>query len=379
MLTHGWRRYNWDDMLVQKTPKINYPGDNYLSAYGQISKEVMEKITAEENVNLIVKTKDSTNNFYALTPDNDGLLKQNGLIFYDTARILFSFNKNKLWNRQMAFSTSNYTYSQSRLINNYRDYFMRDAAGYVKSNSSASLFNYYNTNKANQPFNKEKTLEGVVVKSGGWHNWKNDPMYKMDEKYTSGLFRGGATSEAYDILHDEMADASRDVYTYLKYRSGILSRDDKTIPPLYFIDEHMADFSEVELLWMTNIAYIKIIYPYFGTRNEGGKLGVAISIYTKKGDDLIDRRPKDTDLQQVKIMGYSPIKEFYSPDYSQNNTGLGTDARTTLLWLPYIVTDAANRKVPITFYNNDLSKRLRIVLEGINDEGKMIHIEKVVD
>ncbi|MEP7254153.1 MAG: hypothetical protein ABI666_00185 [Ferruginibacter sp.] len=377
MLTHGWRRYNWDNMLVLKTPVIYYPADNYLSAYGQISKEVMAKITAEENVNLIVKTKDSTNNFYALTPDNNGLLKQNGLIFYDTARVLFSFNKNKIWNRQMAFSTSNYTYHQPQLINNYRDYFIRDTAGYVKFSSTASLFNYYNTNKANQPFNKEKTLQGVIVKSSKY-NWKNDPVYKMDEKYTSGSFRGGATSEAFDVMHDETADDSRDVLTYIKYRSNTLLRGRGT-GTLYFIDEHFADISEVEMLWMTNIAYIKIIYPYFSTRNEGGNLGVAISIYTKKGDDAIDRRPKDTDLQQVKIMGYSPIKEFYSPDYSQSNTNMGTDARTTLLWLPYIITDAANRKIPIPFYNNDLTKRMRIVLEGINEEGKMIHIEKIIE
>jgi hypothetical protein len=395
MLTHGWRRYNWDDMLVAKMPKTNYPADNYLSAYGQISKEVMEKMTAEENVNLIVKTKDSANNFYAIRPDSNGLLKQSGLIFYDTARILFSFNKNKLWNRQMAFSTSNYTYSQSRLINNYRDYFMRDAAGYVKSNSSASLFNYYNTNKANQPFNKEKILEGVVVKNGGWHNWKNDPMYKMDEKYTSGLFRAGATSEAFDVLHDEMAEAKMDIYNYIGYQSRIVGVDNTgggkklklglgpatgpSIPPLIFINEHLVDASELESLLITDVAYIKIIKPYFGTRDASGDLGVAVSIYLKKGDDLIDRRPKLTDIKMVQLPGYSPIKEFYSPDYSQNNTGLGTDARTTLLWLPYIVTDAANRKMPISFYNNDLTKRIRIVLEGINEEGKMIHIEKIIE
>lgn len=376
MLTHGWRRYNWDDMLVLKTPKINYAADNFLSAHGQITKEVMEQMTAEENVNLIVKTKDSTNNFYAIRPDNSGLLKQDGLIFYDTAKILFSFNKNKIWNKQMAFSTSNYTYKQPAAINNYRDYFIRDTAGYLKYSPTASQFSYYKAN--DNLVLKVKTLEGVVVKSGGWRNWKNDPLYKMDEKYASGAFRGGATSEAFDVMHDETANDTRDVLTFLRYRSNTLSRASAT-GILYFIDERVADISEVDMLWMSNIAYIKVIYPYFGTRNTSGNLGVAVSIYTKKGDDAIDRRPKDTDLQQVKIMGYSPIKEFYSPDYSQNNTGLGTDARTTLLWQPYIITDAANRKIPVTFYNNDLSKRLRIVLEGINDEGKMIHIEKIIE
>jgi hypothetical protein len=378
MLTHGWRRYNWDDMLVLKTPKLNYAADNFLSAHGQITKEVMEQMTAEENVNLIVKTKDSTNNFYAIRPDNSGLLKQEGLIFYDTAKVLFSFNKNKIWNKQMAFSTSNYTYKQPPVINNYRDYFLRDTAGYLKYSSMASQFSYYYSMNKNNQDPGVKTLEGVVVKSKWGRNWKNDPLYKMDEKYASGAFKGGATSEAFDVMHDETAEDVRSVLTYLRYRSNTLLRGSGT-GILYFIDERVADISLVDMLWMENIAYIKVIYPYFGSRNESGNLGVAVSIYTKKGDDAIDRRPKDTDLQQVKIMGYSPIKEFYSPDYSQNNTGLGTDARTTLLWQPYILTDAANRKVPITFYNNDLSKRLRIVLEGINDEGKMIHIEKVVD
>ena len=67
------------------------------------------------------------------------------------------------------------------------------------------------------------------------------------------------------------------------------------------------------------------------------------------------------------------------PDYSQTNTTMGTDARTTLLWQPYILTDAANRKIPVTFYNNDFSKKLKLVLEGINAEGKMIHIEKLIE
>ncbi len=395
MLTHGWRRYNWDNMLVQKTPIINYAADNYLSAYGQISKDIMEKMTPEEIVNLIVKTKDSTNNFYSLLPDKTGLLKQTGLVFYDTAKVLFSFNKNKLWNTQMAFSTSNYTISQPVTINDYRDHLIQDTTGYVKFNQSASIFAYYNNDKAKEQFNKEKTLQAVVVKSGGWHNWKNDPLYKMNEKYTSGLFRGGTNTEAFDVLHDEMAEAKVDIYNYIGYQSRLVGVDSRfggkklkqgpgpatgggpSTPPLIFINEHLVDASELESLLITDVAFIKIIKPYFGTRDASGDLGVAVSIYLKKVDDLIDRRPKETDLNFVKIPGYSPIKEFYSPDYAETNTTMGTDARTTLLWLPYILTDAGNHKIPVTFYNNDFSKKLRVVLEGINKEGKMIHIEKI--
>ena len=389
MLTHGWRRYNWNDMLVQRMPSINYSADNYLSVHGQVGKEVMAKMTPEEIVNLIIKTKDSTNNFYSLRPDASGLLKQSGLIFYDTARVLFSFNKNKTWNTQMAFSSFNYTYPQPFVLNNSRSYLIPDTTGYVKLNQAASLFSYYSTNKEGLQGN-EKTLQTVVV--SGTRNWRNDPIQKMEEKYTTGMFRGGTNAEAFDLLHDETAE-SQDIYNYLGYRSRILSikylNGGKLLvgpimgqrekgEPLIYINERIADYSELESVWIYDIAFVKIVYPYFGAR-EGGDIKTAISIYLKKGDDLIDRRPKATDLRMVKVSGYSPIKEFYSPDYSVTNTTMGTDARTTLLWLPYILTNAKNLKVPVTFFNNDLTKKMRVVLEGINEEGKMIHMEKIIE
>ncbi|MEI9958132.1 MAG: hypothetical protein WDM90_17915 [Ferruginibacter sp.] len=393
MLTNGWRRYNWDNMLAAKMPVIKYPADNYLSVYGQIGKEALKKIDTAEIVNLIVKTKDSTQNFYFAKPDADGLIKQTGLVFYDTAKVLYSFNKNKVWNKQMAFSKSNYTYSQPLLIDNYSKYFIPDGANSdTKPNITSPLFNYVNANKNNQ-FNKEKTLQSVVVNSGGWHNWKNDPMFKMDEKYTTGLFRAGTNSEAFDVLHDEMATAEPDIYSYIGYKSRLLTIKysgggkqllgplmgslDKVVP-LVFLDESLSDPSELDKINVGDIAYIKVVYPYFGNRDDQ-QIKTAISIYFKKGDDLIDHRPKDTDLQEVKVSGYSPIKEFYSPDYSQKNTATASDARTTLLWQPYILTDATNRKIPITFYNNDFTKKIRVTLEGVNDEGKIIHLEKIIE
>jgi hypothetical protein len=393
MLTHGWRRYNWDNMLVAKMPAINYPPDNYLSVYGQVNKTVLTKLDTAELVNLIVKTKDSTQNFYFAKPDASGMIKQTGLVFYDTAKVLYSFNKSKTLNTQLAFGRSNFTHTQPVMINNFSPYFIPDTAGYVRFDPTASLFKYYSTNKAASEFNTDKTLQSVTVKSGGRNNWKNDPMLKMDEKYTTGLFKAGTNTESYDLLHDEMVESKIDIYNYIGYKSRLLEvkyinggkqlvgpvmGDRNKGIPLVYVDEHTVDYSELDRISVNDIAYIKVIYPYLGDRDENAKIKTAVAIYLKKGSDLIDRRPKETDLQSVKIPGYSAIKEFYSPDYSQSNTG-GTDARITLLWQPYILTDAINRKVPVSFYNNDFSKKLRIMLEGINDEGKIIHIEKIIE
>ncbi|MGG9963292.1 hypothetical protein [Ferruginibacter sp. SUN106] len=378
MLTHGWRRYNWDNILAARMPELKYPQDNYLSIYGQVGNAALQKIDSAEIVNLIVKTKDSTQNFYFTKPDADGLIKQTGLLFYDSAKVQYSFNKNKVLNPQITFSTSNYTYPQPATINNAIIFLKPDTTG-TTVNQQASVFGYYVKDNAIKQFNKEKTMQAVLVKSGGWHNWKNDPMFKMDEKYTT-MFKGmGATTWSIDVLHDEMADAKQDIYNYMigkipgliiEYKGGGKSFG-KT---LIFVNESEIDNQILETINLDAIAYIKV-YDHTPWRQG---LPQSICIYLKKGDDLIDRRPKDTDLKSVKIPGYSPVKEFYAPDYSQSNT-TGTDARTTLLWLPYIVTDATNQKVPVTFYNNDFTKKIRIVLEGFNDEGKLIHVEKIIE
>ena len=391
MLTHGWRRYNWNNMQVQKTPVIRYIADEYLGVYGQISKDMREKIDTTEQVNLIIKTIDSTNNFYAIKPDKNGLLKKTGLVFYDSAKVYFSFNKNKINNKQIAFSTYNFTHALTNDIGNAGKYLLPDTAG-TAFKPGTSLFEYYSKNNGIIKFNEAKTLTGVVVKTDGRRNWKNDPMLKMDETYATGMFFGGAGGEAFDVVHDEKAWTKLDIYNYIRsilpqIRVGnfnltagrSLTYINKAV--LIYIDEHEMTTSDLESLFISDVAYIKF-FPIFSGRGMATDIGVfnpALAFYTKKGDDLIDRRPTDKDLGMVKVAGYSPVKEFYSPDYATTITNDGTDARTTLLWLPYLFTDLNNRKIPITFYNNDFTKKFRIVLEGINDEGKMIHIEKIIE
>lgn len=388
MLTHGWRRYNWADMMAKKMPVLKYPADEYLGVYGQVGKEVMSKLDKTESVNLMIKTADSTNNFYAVVPDKAGLLKQTGLVFYDSARVYYSFNKNKDNNSQIAFSKYNFTNPVFNAINNYNEFLSPDTTGLVFKSNTA-LFQYYQ--KAGKSVSDGKMLADVTVKASS-RKWQNAPLVKIDEKYAKGLFAGGASGYALDVLHDEKAWTKLDVYQYLRTSMPGLSigsfnnLSGRTITfnrraVLIFIDEHQMTETDLENLDISRVAYIKLIpfYPASGMDDDGFALKAALSVYTKKGDDLIDRRPTERDMGVVKVAGYSPLKEFYLPDYAEANTMGGTDARTTLLWMPYILADKVNNKIPVIFYNNDFTKKMRVVLEGVNEEGKLIRIEKIIE
>jgi hypothetical protein len=112
---------------------------------------------------------------------------------------------------------------------------------------------------------------------------------------------------------------------------------------------------------------------------SGGGNG-AIAIYTRKGNEQQANNQPSPGLEKGILVGYAPPKEFYSPDYSKESPlNDVADVRTTLYWAPYILTDAGNRRISISFYNNDISGKLRVILEVMNAEGRLTRVEKIIE
>ncbi len=71
-------------------------------------------------------------------------------------------------------------------------------------------------------------------------------------------------------------------------------------------------------------------------------------------------------VRKTWLEGYSPAKEFYSPDYSVLPPE--PDYRRTLYWNPSVVPDEEG-KASIHFYNNNRSQKFRISLETVSPQG----------
>ena len=147
--------------------------------------------------------------------------------------------------------------------------------------------------------------------------------------------------------------------------------------PALFLNEMQTDVSQLSSVSVNDVAYIKVLRPPF-MGAVGGGAGGAIAVYTKKGGDVKPEPGKG--LNKGIVVGYSTPKEFYSPNYKDlsGSSEVAADYRTTLYWNPAILTDATRKKVRLEFYNNDITKAFRIVLEGVNEFGKMVRVEKVV-
>jgi hypothetical protein len=69
----------------------------------------------------------------------------------------------------------------------------------------------------------------------------------------------------------------------------------------------------------------------------------------------------------AKAKGYYPQKEFYQPDYDQQqNTGM--DYRNTLLWAPNIITDE-NGDATLEFFSSDINTAFYGIVEGVSSNG----------
>jgi hypothetical protein len=204
----------------------------------------------------------------------------------------------------------------------------------------------------------------------------------MDEEYTSGLFSGG---DGYTFIteDDPFALSSQTVLQYLQGKVAGLQISGQGAEmnmtwrggtPSVFYNEMQSDINMVQSISMSDVAMVKVFRPpFFGA--PGGGSGGAIAVYTKKGANL-NKDIKGLDF--VNIPGYSRMKEFYSPDYSKyDDRHSHADYRPTLYWNPFILTDKDSRRVLFTFYNNDVTKKFRVIIEGCNTEGKLTRIEKI--
>ena len=375
MLTHGWRRYNWDLVARNEVPPIKYPAEkSYLFFAGKVLGVQPAEIRQAQQINLILQGKDSSKHLLFPTLKTDGSFADSSLVFYDSIKVFYQFNKNRQLDRRAEVEFANGLFPSPHKWPVEPLGFLSDTAG--------NAFNKYRRqeqDRLNQLL-KETTLEGVTVTAK-----TKSAIEKMDEKYTSGLFAGGDALQ-FDFMDDPIGQSASNAFQYLQGRVAGLQINAGANPPTLswrgatpslFVDEINADAQQLESIPSSDIAYIKVFRPPFVGAFGGGS-GGAIAVYTKKGGD----RPSTpgNGLMYKSISGYSPLKEFYSPDYSTMlPEHRATDLRSTIYWQPYILTNRKNNTATIEFYNNDVSRKLRLVLEGVDADGHLAAVEKILE
>ncbi len=380
MMTHGWRRFKWDQLAQGKSPVIKFPEQNYLAARAEVLGVDPNRIARDESINLILKKKDSSTQMLQVPRMAGMKFGIAGLIFYDTAQAYYQFNGNRKLSSEAAVVFTN------GLLGGYRKIKPMNlpAMNWTAADSALLKKNRMivteNIRRQSMLDMKVKTLETVTVKAR-----EKSAADKLSEKYTSGMFSQG-DAYTFDMINDKFVVGYPDIFAYLQGKiAGLTISNNGTQTSLQwrggtpgvYLNEMQTDISQLKSIPVTDIAMVKVFRPGSGIGIGGGS-GGTIAVYTKKGGDV---QPDENfkGLDKARIVGYAAQKEFYSPNYAQDIPSTEIiDFRSTLYWNPFILTDKLNRRFTIQFYNNDITKKIRVVLEGINEEGKLARIEKIL-
>jgi hypothetical protein len=372
MLTHGWRRFDWDKIKTQMPETIHPVETEYMKLRGQVSG--VKKIDTSVMLNMIVIGKDSSRQFLSVQVEKDGSFEY-PQVFFDTAKVYFNFNNNPSLTKDATLQMDNSL--------------LKPVPSVIQVGNSPPFL--WNDNQAKQKLDAvlaeqellrkrmaEATLAEVTVTTRA-----KTREQVVNDKYTTGFFARGNNTRVFDLTDETKPVFSRNVLEYLQSKVAGLQISGTNVSwrgdvPEFFLDELRTDLDHISSIPMANIAMIKTFPPIFMFATGGGR-GGAIAVYSKKGNDA----PPANDIKGMEnrvLAGYSKFREFYSPDYEKTSEeDAKPDNRTTLYWNPYLITNKTMQKVKIEFFNNDFTQTFNVVLEGVNAAGKMTRVVRTID
>ena len=146
-------------------------------------------------------------------------------------------------------------------------------------------------------------------------------------------------------------------------------------PPLLIVDDFVWDnaddcLSEIDINSIEQVDVIKSA-NIFGVQGASG----AIIIHTKRGEFFIDTT-QPLYIKNITPLGYQQPVEFYAPKYDtpEKQNAKTPDLRTTIHWQPVVQTDSQGMAC-FEFYTADEYTSYTVVIEGIADDGSIIHQE----
>lgn len=164
----------------------------------------------------------------------------------------------------------------------------------------------------------------------------------------------------------------------IRYRSGTVTRAKQG--PRIFIDEFRSNMEELMMLQPETIESIEW-FDHVGAANMtiyGWNVSTSGLLLVRQKPGLKGRAFRPLSMASIHQQGWKPSAEFYSPQYPDPAAKTRPDHRTTLYWNPKVETDEKGH-ASVRFYASDISKRYLITLEGVSDDGIVIHKEAIIE
>ncbi|MBC3786070.1 TonB-dependent receptor plug domain-containing protein [Spirosoma utsteinense] len=375
MMTQGWRRFAWADVLAGTIPARKYPLEQGLSLTGRVVRPNGKDIGGKVKLTFILARRDSLGkegqrDFLVGESDELGNYAAYDLDFSDTTTVLIQGTKGKA-NRDLVITLDqllNPAITVTRVPYNPFEFRRDELAEFVKRTSE------YLEIERQIRRNGEVLLQSVTVKAKRVQERDSRTIYGTPDasvKFDQNNAAGRLT--ILDVIQGRIAGVQ---ITGSGFSARVQIRGAANfsgpVEPLFLLDGMPVDLQTVLSISVQDVEKVDVLKgasaAIYGSRGSGG----VISVLTKRGSPEYDlSKDAAPGTLVAKLPGYAAVRQFYAPRYAVKNeqSDRRPDYRTTLFWEPLVQT-GADGKATVSFYTSDSKTNLRIRAEGATASGR---------
>ncbi|MEO1009813.1 MAG: TonB-dependent receptor plug domain-containing protein [Bacteroidota bacterium] len=377
MLTHGWRRFVWQDVLsgsLAKTPHILPEKGIMIKGNSVADKDRNRPI--ESRIKMFILEPE----VYQVSgaTDADGNFAIGPFVFQDSISVLlegFSKAPRKVKEVHLQMNPVPYkTLARTKLNPESSKRVNKEMVNYIAQANLKKVTDFKYDPKVTQlkevtVTTKKKSYKERLDEELDRATLYTEPSHRL---YIDSLPLSGVQS-ALDILRNVPGVLVRGTYPNQTVQiRGALSLSDGPRSPLYLLNGMPVDSLTISQLTTSDILLIDVLNTsksaLFGSNGANG----VISVFTPEGLNLPANPKKYPGVSTFKVPGFYKTREFYAPDYSSDRPEHEKpDYRTTLHWEPHIILDG-KEKATLDFYTGDSPGEYIIRVEGLTEDGRPV-------
>ncbi|MDO3627462.1 carboxypeptidase-like regulatory domain-containing protein [Mucilaginibacter sp. BT774] len=367
MLTHGYRKFEWEQAPEDSNSSFAYLPENGLQIDGLV-KNVFGKPLANATASLLSLPG---NQLFSTTTNDKGLFRFSPLAFTDTMQfILQAVNAKGKNNTELVYNEERIPAIKTSL------------PAYTQDMAPVMFAYLQNSEKQQEELNKAGLGKGRILKEVKVKSIK--PV-----KYETESLAGAGFAD--QVIHNKdfgntlsLPDALSGKLMGIRFTSSgepggggvpvwfgatslgggssmLVVVDGLELPPTR---------SNIDYLRANDVETVEVLTggtaAIYGFRGSNGVL-----VITRKKGKMKDLRDIPSfGVLPITVQGYQKVREFYSPKYESNATYALPDLRSTIYWQPELITDK-DGNASFEYYNADSKGTYRVVVEGIDEKGHM--------
>ena len=387
LMVNGWRRFVWQDVIAKKELNLKYPIESNMNIRGKATKSDRNDIIKEGKVAFIIKGEDSSKIISDAYLTDKGEFIVDSLSFYKKATVFYEAQNNK--REKSIVDVAIYkSYIDTLIKSSFIPTQNLDTSDISNRKNAFAQTIYSQIATIDTLTFGFSTLAGVTVTAK-----KLSIIDSLQRVYVSSIFENsdntidfsdaGAMVNIWQYLQMQIPGFEVNPYNgggataRFTRNDGIagLSEDVRGGGIMFMLNEIEVSSDFIDNISPEDVALVKV---YKGNAAFAwGAVHGMIAVYTKKGVSRV--KPYEKVFSKMEIQGFEANREFFNVDYNkQPDLNKNTiDKRQTLYWNPKIKKDKSG-KYNIHFYNNDIGNSYKLIIQGIDKDGQLIHHEQII-